>query len=162
MFVDGRKMGSGSLYTVMNSCKDMRGGHMSGGFVDVTHYCRCCHLQDVHPDRVHQAATGMRMANDKQDKRSPLMMTHYCTCLKSCAREVFTTPGAYRRQSHGSLPYLSQSAVPGKYPSISMHSCKKLGGQNNTLQSQEVLIVISWVLQIKLSLILQMTNIFKY
>lgn len=32
------------------------------------------------------------------------------------------------------MPYLSQNAVPAKYPDISMHSRKKLGGQNTTLK----------------------------
>ena len=53
------------------------------------------HVQYTHPDRANQAACGTNVADDKRDKLSPLM-THDCTCLQSCAREVFTIPGAKR------------------------------------------------------------------
>ena len=86
MFVDGRKMGSGSLYTVMDLCEDRTG--VGAWVVGRLGLCLCHSLLQMlpradsttHPDRVHQAATGMCMANDKQDKLSP-MMSHYYTCL---------------------------------------------------------------------------------
>lgn len=46
-----------------------------------------------HPAGAHQAASGYKMINDGQDEFSP-MMTHDYRCLQSCAREVFTSPGA--------------------------------------------------------------------
>lgn len=93
----------------------------------------------THPHRANQAATGTSLANDKQDKLSPLM-THDYTCLRSCAREVFTTPDAKRWQSRGPVPCLSLSAVPAKYPNISIRFCscikrwvaKPLGRVNHT------------------------------
>lgn len=52
---------------------------------DVTTY-----TVNTHPAT---AALGIKVINCGQDEFSPLMIHDY-TCLRSCAREVFTSPGA--------------------------------------------------------------------
>lgn len=76
---------------------------------------------NTHPVRADEAASGYKMINDRQNEFSPLM-THDYTCLQSCAREVFTSPRAWKWQFHGRMSCLSVSATSTKHPDISLCS----------------------------------------
>lgn len=77
MLEDGRKMRSGPLHMVTDSCEDTRAPPPQGQWseedvfvsraaTDVT-----THVQYTHPDRANQAACGTNVADDKWDKALP-------------------------------------------------------------------------------------------
>lgn len=72
MCVEVRKIRSGSLHRVMHEYADRQRDRETG---------------------LIRSYTGMNEANDKQDKLMPAVTHIYDTCLQTCAREVFITPG---------------------------------------------------------------------
>lgn len=95
----------------------------------VCRHNRCYHTDTKHTQkRSNQTASGMKVINDKWDKLSPLV-THHYTCLPSCAREFFTSPGAKRWHSHGLAPYLS-AKISQHQPWLVQLIHKALGGRS--------------------------------